>query len=494
MTDRPEHSPHATHSVVRSIARNTGFQLIGEAASKLASLALYVVVARSGGPARFGVLVFCLSLSSLTTVVASFGVEGLVVRDVARDRTAAAALLRDAITIKVTFGAIGIGVALLVTTLTQSGSAIQIAIVVFAAAAVIDLISKSFFSIFQAFDDMRPMAACILVQRIVTAGLGIALTVTGGRIVALSIAFAIGSLFALVGAARTLARWGVRPAGRPSLTGARTLARQSFALGLSQAFNTILFRVDATMLSIIKGDVALGLYGVAYRLLESTLFITYDFSAAMAPTLARLGRDTRPTIARAYEVGCRVLALLLVPIGDAMLFFPHPIVHVIYGNGYRGADGVMRLLGVGSVTYGFAYLASYLLITQKRDSVLTTVHAAVAAQNIVLNLILIPRMSYLGAALSTTISETTRAVLLMRSAWKVTGAIRLGRVLFAPVTASAATAGMMLLIGPTFLGLVAGMLAYGLAVAVIERLAFPEDAGFLLASVLRRRPDVSALQ
>lgn len=483
----------STHSVVRNIARNTGFQVLGEGISKLASLALYVVVARVAGPAQFGVLVFCLSLSLLTTVVASFGVEGLLIRGVARDQTTARALLRDAITIKLGFGSIGIVVAVVVTVAAGDGPYVRVAIAGFALGAVIDLIARSYYAIFQALDDMRPTAVCILLQRFTTAAMGIVFVLAGGRIVALAVAFVSGSILALVAAAVKLAARGVTPLGRPSLAGARRLAHDSFALGLSQAFNTILFRVDATMLSLIKGNAAVGLYGVAYRLLESTLFLTYDFTAALAPTLARLGRTTQPTIARAFEMGCRVLALMLVPIGDVMVAFPGPIVHLVYGARYGAAAGVMRVLGVGSVTYGFAYLASVVLISQDRDSVLSKVHAAVAAQNVVLNLILIPPMSYLGAALSTTISETTRAVVLMWYAVRSTGPIRIARVFLAPMVGSAAVALVALVAGSSLVTLVLAMMAYlGLAVAV-ERFAFPADARFLRDAVLRRGPTVTGL-
>ena len=44
------------------------------------------------------------------------------------------------------------------------------------------------------------------------------------------------------------------------------------------------------ILSQLKGNDAVGFYGVAYRLLESTLFITYTFVAALLPTLSRLDR------------------------------------------------------------------------------------------------------------------------------------------------------------------------------------------------------------
>lgn len=468
------------------MARNTILQVVGEGVSKFASLALYVVVARVGGSEEFGNLIFALSLSLLATSVAGFGIESLVVRGVAREREVAGRLLSNAIALKLVFGSLGVAAAIAVTLIASYSGEVRVAVAVLSVGAVVDLIAKSYFAVFQALDDMRPMAACTLIQRYTTAVGGIALVLLGAHVEALSFAFLAGSVATLAIAVWWLARHGVSVDRRPSATGAWALARQSVNLGVTQVFSTVLFRADATMLSLYKGNLAVGLYGVAYRLLESTLFLTYSFTAAVAPTLARVRRDSVPSVARVFESACKVLALVMVPVGDAMVLFPQAIVHLIYGARYGSADSVMRLLGGATVTYALAYLASYTLVTQDRDRVLPWVHAAVAIQNIALNLILIPSLSYNGAALSTTISEITRTVALMWYAVRATGPIRILRILLAPSVGTAMMACVALVLGTSFACLLLAGLAYAGSVLVVERFAFPDDLSFVRRAILRR--------
>ena len=140
----------------------------------------------------------------------------------------------------------------------------------------------------------------------------------------------------------------------------------------------------------MKGNSAVGLYSSAYRLLESTLFISYAFVAAVLPTLSRLCPTTSPTIAEAYALGLKGIVAVLLPIGTAFVLFAEPVIRLIYGDDFLPAVSAMRLLGAAAALYGVSYLGSYLLVSQDRTRVIPWVTAAVAVLNIALNLALIP--------------------------------------------------------------------------------------------------------
>src|SRR3954452_23227200 len=92
----------------RTIARNTGVTAAADVIGKVASLGFYVVMARQLGQAGFGAYTFALSLAQLMTVFAGFGIDNLIARTVARDRSIAPRLISDALTVKTSFGLIGI--------------------------------------------------------------------------------------------------------------------------------------------------------------------------------------------------------------------------------------------------------------------------------------------------------------------------------------------------------------------------------------------------
>ena len=55
----------------------------------------------------------------------------------------------------------------------------------------------------------------------------------------------------------------------------------------------ILFRIDTVMLAAYESDAVVGNYGAAYRLFESTLFLSWAVGAAVYPVYSRRSGERR---------------------------------------------------------------------------------------------------------------------------------------------------------------------------------------------------------
>jgi len=64
----------------RRILANTGYRTLAELGSKVATLALYVVLARSVGTAQFGVYTLAVSLVTIATALGAFGQDVVLTR------------------------------------------------------------------------------------------------------------------------------------------------------------------------------------------------------------------------------------------------------------------------------------------------------------------------------------------------------------------------------------------------------------------------------
>jgi O-antigen/teichoic acid export membrane protein len=110
------------------------------------------------------------------------------------------------------------------------------------------------------------------------------------------------------------------------------------------------------------------------------------------------------------------------------------------------------------------------------------------AENVLLNLILIPRLSLRGAALNTSISEVLVAGALVVFAARAAGPIRWRRSLAGPVAAAAGAGIAMWVLRDAFwVAAAAGAAVYVVVLVAVERLAFPDDARALLG-LARRGP------
>jgi O-antigen/teichoic acid export membrane protein len=127
--------------------------------------------------------------------------------------------------------------------------------------------------------------------------------------------------------------------------------------------------------------------------------------AAMFPTLARLHVGSREGLRRAYTTVMPLMALLGLPVMAGLIIFADQIIAVLYGSDYAASANVLRLLAV-AVFLIFVDTANTMLLYSGDDlgmvlrlSLLTTL------ANVLLNLILIPRYSYNGAAVAAILSS-----------------------------------------------------------------------------------------
>jgi O-antigen/teichoic acid export membrane protein len=259
--------------------------------------------------------------------------------------------------------------------------------------------------------------------------------------------------------------------------------RAAAPIGVAGIFGIVVFRIDTVMLAAFEPDAVVGEYGAAYRLFETTLFLSWAVGAAVYPVLSRSSRTSAPAVGVVYEGSLKLVLALTLPLAVAAAALSEPLVQFVFGADYAEAGGALALLAPAIALYPISYVAGYLLVSQDRALVLTATYAFVAAENVLLNLVLIPRLSLEGAALGTSISELLAASILVAYSVRVTGRPAWTRVLAGPVLASAvAAAAMVWLREEVIVAAAAGAIAYVALLIAFERVVFPQDARTLWSS------------
>jgi O-antigen/teichoic acid export membrane protein len=473
-------------SGLRTIARNSAFHAGSEILTKLASLAFYVVMARELGSAGFGDYMFALSLTVLLTSLAGFGTDGLLSRNVARDREEIHQLFWNSIALKLGLGVLLIAAALLVAVVGGYSDAVVLTVALLGVGTLIELLSKTVGAAFLAHDDLRPVATGLILQRFSTAAVGIAALVAGAGIVPVAAIYLGGAALGLAYVAPALYRREIRPRREVSLRRAREVAARAAPFGLLLIFGTIIFRIDATLLSLYKGAEPTGLYSAAYRALESCLFIPFAIETAMLPMLSRLSRTSVPPVSAYYEAGLKVIVAFMMPFGLAFLLYGGAVLELLYGAEYRSAETAMHWLGGAAVLYGVSLLTCTLVIAQDGARKVAWIVGSVMVFNVLLNLVVIPRWSLNGAAAVTTITEAVQAIVLLYVAWRMVGAVSLRRILTGPLLAGAAMAAVGILVGGDVAWLLPVTGVYLLVILAVERALFPSDLARVEGAVRAR--------
>lgn len=183
------------------------------------------------------------------------------------------------------------------------------------------------------------------------------------------------------------------------------LLKLALPLGLVFMLNNIYFKIDSQLLYLLSTTADAGFYGIAYRLLETTLFVSAFIVAAMTPTLSRTIESDIKTaqnlISRVFEV---LLAAGLMLFISLSIFAPEIIILISDSSYLQAARAVPILAAVVALMYVNGLFGQILIATDKRK-ILVIFSTLLVLFNIGLNLILIPSYGFIGAAWATLISE-----------------------------------------------------------------------------------------
>jgi O-antigen/teichoic acid export membrane protein len=435
-----------------------------------------------------------LAFVTMFSVLTDLGLGNITAREIARDRSIAAAYIGNSLSIVavatvVVVGLI-VGLANLLHYPARNTRVIYMLCVLVAAGAL----TAYFAYVFLGLEKMYVTAAAQMLQTVLMVGGGLILAQGPARAERYALLYAAVSVsvagFAAVMAVRYLGR--LRP--RFELRAWWCLLKSSLPVGVAVALVSLYYWNGHAMLQKVHGEAEVGVLNAAFRLVMGACFAGMALSSALYPLLSRFYVSDRDRLSGVVHSGLRYASMLVLPVVILALPLARPVVSLVYGAEFKASASVLRVLVWWGGTAVFSSLLSNYVLAANRASLLALQGLASLVVNVGLNLLLIPRWGATGAAVALVAAEATGLTLLVwfiRRAKLELGARAQGlfalRIIAALVPASLAAA-LLQRIGSTWgcmaaLGGTAAVYAGMLLVAgAIRR----DDAVFVLA--LLRRP------
>lgn len=385
-----------------TLIRNSALSFTLNLVTKAANVVVFILIARQRGPEAAGV--FSLATTYLLIFSALvWGLDELMVRQVARDREASARQLSGYLLIRLPLtAALYAALFLLVRFGLPYGTS---------TVRTILLMGLSLFP-----DGLARVGAALLAAHerfeipVVGAFAGMLVKVSGA-VAALATASGLETVawFWLVGTCleAALNLWGaIRRAGR--LHPLRGLGRGVWGgqLGMAVPFLvigsllTIEYQTDVVILSAVRGEVAVGWYGAATTIAFSLTLIPAAFRAAVYPRMARVETETPARLGGLYDAAFAYLATAAIPLAVGIQLLAPRLIELIYREGFAGAVTPLRIIG-WSLLFNFLNVPnSRIMLVKDRQRLLAALLTGSMGLNVILNLLLDGPFGVNGAAVA----------------------------------------------------------------------------------------------
>lgn len=223
----------------------------------------------------------------------------------------------------------------------------------------------------------------------------------------------------------------------------KPIIRTTLPIAISIVFTLLYFKVDTLLLSVLKSPEDVGIYNVAYKVLETAIFFPAAFMGLMLPILSRASVQNRQKLSDLLARLTELITALAAPIVVGGILLASSIVYLIGGNDFAASQAPLQVLFIatGIIFYGTLFGNSVIALGLQRKAMWA--YFAGFVFNFGANLIVIPTYSYMGAAWTTVLTEILVTLFLI---WIVRKEVRfhLSGVTIIKTAASAAVMGGVL--------------------------------------------------
>ena len=393
------------------IGYNTSVQAAGKAISVILSFATIGLLTRYLGTSGYGNFTLVFSYMSFFSVISDFGLQLTIVRELT-GKNFKEDLYGTFLWLKIILFFLSMLVEFLFLIFFPYSHTLKIGIIIGGLAVGIGGLSGYGMTIFQSKVRLDLVTFVDVVTKAITVALIFLFIFLKFGFYSIISTVLLGNL---VGFAVT---WILLRRNTPLTFGfnkeiAKKVMMWSLPVGFTSFFSLMYFKLDTIMLSVIRSSSEVGVYSLAYKILENVIVIWAFYMASVYPLLLRFKGENERKFNKLFK-NSFLLALLSSSIIVTTCFMLSPyLINIFGGMNFAGSSTALRII-IFSVPFVFINNIFFYHFIMKKNMYPVIFSLIVSLLfNFLANLAYIPKYGYLAASYITVVTEFLLFFLLL---------------------------------------------------------------------------------
>lgn len=393
-----------------AIARKVAYNVLASSASKILSTILALVaigfITRYLGKEGFGNYATVLAFLAFFMAVSDLGLYSISTREISREGADEEKIMGNVFTLRIIASLFVLFLSPIIVLFFDYPAEVKIGIVIVASAFLFSSSYQVLNGVFQKNLAMDKVAFTELAGKIIQ----VAIVIAAVKL-KLSFAWIISALLVNMTANFIVVFFWSRKFLRFKLHFDfpywKKFLKESLPMGIAAVITFAYFKMDTILLSVMKSSADVGIYNVAYKVLENITFFPAMIIGLILPIMSKNIFTNREEFVNVSNKTFKVFVLLVVPLIIGVLFLSGGIIGIIGGAGFSESAGILRILVFALALIFFGQFFNSILIVGNLQKKLMSALGLAAIINITLNLIFIPKFSYLASAYISVATELT---------------------------------------------------------------------------------------
>ncbi len=388
--------------------RSISFNMIVALLSRLAvggiSLVITAILTRSLGPINYGYYNALLAYLFLFATLADFGLYTILIKELGQAQQDEGTIVSELFTLRLV---IVVGAAILANILglwLPYPHEVRIALLFASFYLVSSSMVQILNGVFQKHLRLTSLAISDVVARVVQLALLVVFLYLGINLITFVIIMVLSEILRFI-----LVMIFARPLVNIKLSFNfkywKRILKTAFPIATSLIFVLLYFKLDTFILSLMKSAHDVGVYSVGYKVLEAIIFLPATYIGLVMPLLSRYAFRDKRLFKAVFERAFKILAIFAMPAGIYLYILAPYVVRIIGGVEFGQSAEVLSILSLAIVAIFFGNLGGNAVIALDLQRKSLWIYFCGAILNIIANLILIPRFSYIATSWTTVMTE-----------------------------------------------------------------------------------------
>ncbi len=190
----------------------------------------------------------------------------------------------------------------------------------------------------------------------------------------------------------------------------KLIFKNSFVFSLISFFASIQTRADYLIINKLLGPTQLALYSAAHKFYDVPLLMVANYNFSSIPIFRNLYQENQKQYRQKIGADSRFLFILAIVVLIATWLIGGLVISTFFSDKYLLSIPILNVIMINLPLVLLSSVFLNALYAQNKQSKIVYIFAIIAILNVSLNLILIPYLGIMGAAISTVLSYLSMTI------------------------------------------------------------------------------------
>lgn len=392
-------------NIFPTVAKNTLAQIAGRAVTILFSIALVALLTRTLGKAGYGAYAFITAFVLLFASISDWGTNIITVREASQKKERQAKIFGTVLLFRAVLATAALFLTNLVIRANPAWANFVYPATIASAVLLFLSLKTSLSIIFQTLLRLEKLAFVDGLSSALFFVFVVWALRSGGGLAEVMVAW-VGAVVVAAGAGFYLARRLSKIDFGLDAAVIKKVFWEALPMGALLVIFSVYNRVDIVILQHFKGEEAVGIYGLAYKIHDNLVLGAAFLMNAIFPIISQsFSQKAKNKVRDIYQKTFDLLLLAAAALAGGFFIFSPLIVRILAGEGFFESSIALRILVFATIFSYFNHLTGYSLVAFGKQKISLLIGVVALLFNVLANFIFIPLFSWTAAAVITVATE-----------------------------------------------------------------------------------------